>query len=253
VESRLNSLRKRDNTVRELSGRLMASQEEERRRIARDLHDSTAQELAGLRMGLGVIKRSAKKLDRKALNALTECQELAELCAREIRTLSYLLHPPLLDEFGLVFALRGYIQGFRKRSGLRVKLEADAQLEQARLPQELETNLFRIVQEGLTNIKHHSGSPSATIRLKQMNGDITLEIRDRGRGIAAPVAKAIAKGDFSGLGVGLSGMRERVRQLGGQFRLDTSDAGTNIILALPLAAGTAAVDKPLSRAASGAG
>ena len=249
----ITALKEAEDQLRGLSGRLTGLQEEERRRIARELHDSTAQELTGLRMGLGVIKRSAKKLDRKALQALSECQELAELCAREIRTLSYLLHPPLLDEFGLVFALRGYIEGFSKRSGLHVKLEADPQLEQARLTQELETNVFRIVQEGLTNIKHHSGSQSAIIRLKEKNGEITLEIRDRGHGIAAATAKAIAKGDFSTLGIGLSGMRERVRQLGGQFTVKTGSTGTNVVVTLPTNPGAAPVAKAISRAASSGG
>jgi PAS domain S-box-containing protein len=166
----ITRLKEVEEGLRGLSGRFMNLQEEERRRIARELHDSTAQELAGLRMGLGAIKRAAssRKLDRKALQTLNECQEMAKHCAREIRTISYLLHPPLIEDFGLVLALRGYMDGFGKRSGLRVKLEADAQLEQTRLPTELETNLFRIVQEGLTNIKNHSGSASASITLNML-------------------------------------------------------------------------------------
>jgi len=146
---------------------------------------------------------------------------------REIRAISYLLHPPLLDEFGLVFALRGYIQGFSKRSGLRVKLNADDFLEQARLPREIETNLFRIVQEGLTNIKHHSGSPCATIDLKQGNGEIALTVCDKGRDMGPVVAKALERGDISAVGVGLSGMRERVRQLGGQFKVENRRRGNH--------------------------
>jgi PAS domain S-box-containing protein len=166
----ITRLKEVEEGLRGLSGRFMNLQEEERRRIARELHDSTAQELAGLRMGLGAIKRAAssRKFDRKALQTLNECQEMAKHCAREIRTISYLLHPPLIEDFGLVLALRGYMDGFGKRSGLRVKLEADAQLEQTRLPTELETNLFRIVQEGLTNIKNHSGSASASITLNML-------------------------------------------------------------------------------------
>jgi two-component system sensor histidine kinase DegS len=113
----------------------------------------------------------------------------------------------------LVFALRGYLQGFGKRSGLRIKLDADPSLEQARLPQELETNLFRIVQESLTNIKQHSGSPTAAISLKRRDHEIALEIRDKGHGIKGAVAKAVAKGDVTSLGVGLSGMRSAVEAL----------------------------------------
>jgi PAS domain S-box-containing protein len=247
----VTALKEAENQLRGMSGRIIALQEEERRRIARDLHDSTAQQLTGLRMGLGVIKRSAKKLDRKALQALAECLELAELCAREVRTISYLLHPPLLDEFGLVLALRSYIQGVSKRSGLRVKLDADELLERAKLPHDLETNVFRIVQEGLTNIKSHSGSSTATISLKRKEPGIILEIRDRGRGFAPPVAAAIAKGDFSSLGVGLSGMRERVRQLGGHLQLETGDAGTTILVALPVDIASASATKLRSLAASG--
>jgi PAS domain S-box-containing protein len=230
----ITALKEAEQELRRLSRCLTCSQEEERRRIARELHDSTAQDLTGLRMGLGIIKRSAQKLDRKALRTLTECQELAERCAREIRTFSYLLHPPLLDEFGLVFALRGYLHGFGTRSGLRVRLEADPGLEQGRLSPELETNLFRIVQEGLTNIKHHSGSQSAAISLKQRDGEVTLEIRDKGHGIEAAVAKAIENGNVAALGVGLSGMRERVRQLGGTFKVETSESGTSLCVVLPL-------------------
>ena len=230
----ITSLKNAEDDLRRLSARLMGLQDEERRRIARELHDSTAQELTGLRMNLGIVRRSAKKLDPKGLRALFECQDLAEKCAREIRTASYLLHPPLLDDFGLVFALRGYLQGFGKRSGLRIKLNADPSLEQTRLPQELETNLFRIVQEGLTNIKQHSGSPTAAISLKQGEHGIALEIRDKGHGIRGGVAKAVAKGDVTSVGVGLSGMRERVRQLGGEFTLETSESGTNLSVVLPL-------------------
>jgi signal transduction histidine kinase len=208
--------------------------QDEQRRIARELHDSTAQELAGLRMNLGVIKRSSKKLDRKAVRALTECKSLAEQCAREIRTLSYLLHPPLLDEFGLVLALRGYVQGFAKRSGIRVGLDIDPRLEQSRLPQRFETSLFRIVQESLTNISRHSGSQSATIRLQWKEDEVMLEIQDRGRGIKAEVVRAIASGDVTALGVGIPGMRERVRQLEGKFRIETNQHGTSLSVALPV-------------------
>jgi PAS domain S-box-containing protein len=208
--------------------------QDEQRRIARELHDSTAQELAGLRMNLGIIKRSSKKLDRKAVRALNECQSLAEQCAREIRTLSYLLHPPLLDEFGLVLALRGYVQGFAKRSGIRVGLDIDPRLEQSRLPQRFETSLFRIVQESLTNISRHSGSQSATIRLKWQEDEVVLEIQDRGRGIKAEVVRAIASHDVTALGVGIPGMRERVRQLEGQFRIETNQRGTSLSVVLPV-------------------
>src|SRR5262249_21304835 len=138
------------------------------------------------------------------------------------------------EEFGLVLALRGYVEGFSKRSGLRVKLDADPSLELMRLPSEVEAGLFRIVQESLTNVKQHSGSPSATVSIKQLAGDIFLSIRDQGRGINASAPKSRDKGVATALGVGLPGMRERVRQLGGAFQLETGVHGTSITVALPL-------------------
>ncbi len=223
-----------EEALRQLSSRLMYSQDEERRRISRELHDSTVQTLAALKMSLGVIKRSTQKLSRAAARALNESLRLAEECTQEIRTLSHLLHPPLLDEFGLAFALRGYISGFRKRSGLRVKAQIDSALEQSRLPRDLETALFRIVQEGLTNIKHHSGSKSAVIELKQTNGQVVLQVQDLGHGIGPRVMRAIEKGDSSSLGVGIAGMRERVRQLGGEFKVETAESGTTLTAVLPI-------------------
>jgi PAS domain S-box-containing protein len=230
----ITALKRTENQLREITGRVMASQEEERRRIARELHDSTAQQLTGIRMTLGTVKRSVRRLSPKALQAVAECQELAEQCAREIRTLSYLLHPPLLDEFGLLMALRGYIEGFGKRSGLRVTLEADQRLEQSRFPPDLETTLFRIVQEGLTNVNHHSGSFSASVCLKQTGEELFLSIRDHGHGIDPAIMAATRRGDTSSLGVGLPGMRERVRQLGGDFQLESGTAGTSILVVFPL-------------------
>ena len=230
----ITALKHAESQLRQFWNHLISLQEEERRRIARELHDSTAQELAGIRMNLGIIKRAATRLHPKALQAIAECQQSAEHCAREIRTLSYLLHPPLLDEFGLVMALRGYIEGFGQRSGLSVKLDADPHLELTRFPSELETGLFRIVQESLTNIKQHSGSPTATVCLKQLENEIFLSIRDQGHGISAAASKAIEKGGASSLGVGLPGMRERVRQLGGVFQLETGENGTSVMVAFPL-------------------
>jgi signal transduction histidine kinase len=158
----------------------MASQDEERRRIARELHDSTAQQLTGIRMNLGTIKRALTNADPKTLRAVKECQQLAEQCAREIRTLSYLLHPPLLEEFGLAMALQSYIEGLGKRSELEIHLDVDGALAELRFSRELETSLFRIVQESLNNIIRHSGSATAAVRLKHSDGEIRLQISDHG-------------------------------------------------------------------------
>ena len=230
----VTALKHTEHQLREVTGRVMALQDEERRRIARELHDSTAQQLTGIHMNLGNIKRAVKHSDPRTFRTVQECQQMAEQCAREIRTLSYLLHPPLLEEFGLAMALQGYIQGFSKRSGLEIHLQVDPTLARLRFSPELETTLFRIVQESLTNINRHSGSAGASVYLNQGDGRLFLAIRDHGRGIDPAILAAISKGDSSSLGVGLPGMRERVRQLGGHFHLDSGALGTSVLVDFPL-------------------
>jgi PAS domain S-box-containing protein len=223
--------------LQQLSGRLIKLQEEERQRISRELHDTTASSLTALIANLAMVRRSASALDSRAHKALSESLDLARQCVREIRTVSYLLHPPLLDELGLASALRWYTEGFAKRSGVSIELRLPAKLD--RLPREAETALFRIVQEGLTNIHLHSGSPTATIRLAREAGElvgreqITLTLQDEGRGIAPGVLDGPAD-NIQGLGVGIAGMRERVRQLGGRMEISASSKGTTIIATLPL-------------------
>jgi len=215
-----------------LSGRLLRSQDEERSRIARELHDSTAQGLAALVINLTRLEDSTAMAGPEARDTISDSLALAEQCAREVRTLSYLLHPPLLDELGLGPALRQYVEGFVQRSGIQVNLNVAEGMN--RLPQEVATTLFRIVQESLTNIHKHSGSPTAQIALARSNGELTLEVRDRGHGIA-PDARDEIGGSFSGLGVGITGMRERVRQLGGSLAIQSSGEGTTVKATLPLA------------------
>jgi signal transduction histidine kinase len=167
--------------LRELTGRLLRAQDDERRRMARELHDNAGQTLAALSMNLSAMQRHANHLDAHVSTLAAESRELADDLSREIRTMSYLLHPPLLDEAGLASALQWYVDGFSQRSKIAVELDLPPDL--ARLPRELELVVFRVVQEGLTNIHRHSGSPSARIRLTRSDSAIQFEITDRGRGI----------------------------------------------------------------------
>jgi PAS domain S-box-containing protein len=217
-----------EQTLRELSVRLLQTQDKERRRIARELHDSTGQKLAALAMNLSLIGKSAETLDARARKALAESLELLGRSSRDIRTLSYLLHPPLLDERGLAAAVRWFADGFTQRSGVQVKLEVPTDFQ--RLPEEIELALFRIVQEGLTNIHRHSGSSTATIRLMVDQNHVQLEMRDAGKGLPKPPSD----GYVAPLGVGITGMRERVKQLGGQMKIESGSRGTTVSVTLPL-------------------
>jgi PAS domain S-box-containing protein len=220
-----------EQTLRELSVRLLQTQDEERRRIARELHDSTGQKLATLAMNLSLIGKSAETLDARARKALTESLELLDQSSRDIRTLSYLLHPPMLDERGLAAAVRWFADGFTQRSGVQVKLEVPPDLP--RLPGEIEMALFRIVQEGLANIHRHSESSRATIRLMVDRNHVQLEMRDAGKGLPKPRSH----GYVAPLGVGITGMRERAKQLGGQMKIDSGSRGTTVSVTLPLTRG----------------
>jgi signal transduction histidine kinase len=219
--------------MRALTGRLMRAQDDERRRIAQLLHETTAQDLAALKMLLARLNRTSGRLDDTERTALTESIALAEQSIAQIRTLSYLLHPPFLDETGLLSALRWYAAGFAERSGIRVDLDLPESFE--RLPLDSETALFRIVQESLINIHRHSGSETAHIRLQRDAGTLVLEIADRGRGIPDASLKGIRSGV---LGVGVAGMSERTGQLGGCLEIASSDrgpTGTTVRVRVPLA------------------
>ncbi len=224
--------KKAEASLRQLSQRLLKLQDEERRRIARELHDSAGQCLAAIKMNLEAVKNETSKLGPAARKALEESLSLSSKCADDVRTLSYLLHPPLLDEVGLAPALRWYAEGFAERSGINVDL--DIPPEVTRLPQDVATALFRIVQESLTNIHRHSESPTARIRLAFEKNHIVLEVSDKGRGIA-PDALEWFDGGIGTLGVGIAGMRERVRQLGGKLQVIPGDPGTIVKARLPLA------------------
>ena len=224
-----------EDSLRELSTRLLRIQDEERQRLARELHDSTAQVLAALCMNLAVARENGAGVDPRTERALAESALLADRCAREIRTLSYLLHPPLLKEVGLPAAVRWCAEGFARRSGIAV--DVDLPEDFGRLPMDVENALFRIVQECLTNVQRHSGSPTASIQLAREDGRIALEVRDEGRGMPEEV---VSPSDPVGaLGVGLLGMRERVRQLGGELRIESSPRGALVQVEIQVESGEA--------------
>src|ERR1700723_3668243 len=197
----------------ELATRFQRMQDEERKRIARELHDSVGQLLAAIGMNIAIVQQQSRKLDADGTRAVSENAMLAEQAPREIRTISHLLHPPLLDIAGLVSALRWYVDGFSERSNIKVDVEIPTDF--GRLPDEVEIAIFRIVQECLTNIHRHSGSTTATIRLHHEGNRLTVQVQDLGKGI--PEEKQHELIDLGRGGVGFAGMRERLRRLGGSL------------------------------------
>src|SRR6201996_2488309 len=226
------ALRVTESSLRQLSGRLLQLQDEERRRIARDLHDTTGQKIAALSMSLDRVARliDTKKPERD--EALTEGRDIVRMIGEEIRTLSYLLHPPLLDESGLGSAVRWYAEGFQKRSGIRLNVNISPDL--GRLSTDVEMALFRVVQESLTNVHRYSGSPDAEINVHDTHDAVKLEVIDHGKGIEKGAPRAKVEG-IASLGVGIPGMRERLRQLGGQLDVDFGRDGTRVSASVPLA------------------
>ncbi|HYU45869.1 MAG TPA: PAS domain S-box protein [Terriglobales bacterium] len=227
------ALRESEAMLRGLSGRLLKLQDAERRRLARELHDGIGQCLAALKINLEILEKdtSTLALDAKVTKALSESLALADQCLNDTRTVSHLLHPPLLDQVGLLSALRWYVQGFVERSDIRVQLDVPDDF--SRLPADLETTLFRVVQESLTNIHRHSGSPAANIRLTSDAESVSVEVTDYGRGIP-PEQLRRCNGNWAALGVGIAGMRERVRQLGGQLQVSSNEQRTTVAAILPV-------------------
>lgn len=217
--------KKAERRLHQLSGRLLRVQDEERRRLARELHDSTAQSLAALAVNLSLLNNHAATLSEEKRTALlADGLDLAETIGRELRTHAYLLHPPLLDERGLPAALRWLAEGFAARSGIAVDLDLSPLL--SRLPDEVELTVFRVVQESLSNVHRHARSPTARITLGQEGTRVLLEVRDAGSGLS--------KAPEDCIGVGIAGMRERVAQLGGSLTLKTSPTGTTVTVLIPL-------------------
>jgi len=226
------TVRKRaEEELRQVSAEMLQLQDEERRRIGRDLHDSTGQSLAALEIELAQLEQEAQKLSASAREQLERCIRLARQCSAEIRTASYLLHPPLLDELGLSSALRWLADGLRARSGLEVRLQLPEGLEG--IAPEEELALFRVAQEALSNVHRHSSSPWVAIRLRAEPASVILEVEDAGRGIPSPrPGDAESSGRFAGVGV--AGMRERIRQLGGTFTVESTANGTLVRACIPL-------------------
>jgi len=216
-------IEKQTESLRKLSAHLVESQDAERRRVARELHDTTAQQLAALGMNLSVIEQLVGDSSAKVTRLLVDSQTLVEQATQEIRTTTYLLHPPLLEAAGLAGAIQDYADGFARRSGLKIEVQALAEFE--RLPKDVELALFRVVQESLANVRRHSRSPTATIRLEKIAGLVRLEVLDAGIGI--PEERLARMRNQTGeLGVGIAGMHERLHQLGGQLDIESSAKGT---------------------------
>jgi len=220
-----------EEALRNLSARLLQLQDEERRRIARELHDSTGQSLAALVIHLSAVSAKFASLDPGAAEMIREAIQLSQKASDETRTLSYLLYPPTLDYAGLRSALEWYVEGFTQRS--KVKVDLSVSLGPNRLSEIVERTLFRIVQESLTNIFRHSGSDSASVQIEVRSGVVRLEVADHGKGIPDAIL-ATLNSSGGQLGVGIRGMRERVRQLGGWLQIRSQPTGTTIVVTLSL-------------------
>ena len=230
IDHLTESLRTSDEQHRQLSSRLLTAQDEERRRIARDLHDSTAQVLTAIQMNLSMLTTIERDDNPQARRILQQTRDLANQCSGELRTIAHLLHPPLLDEIGLVFAVRLFVDGFTKRSGTPVEMSASPDFP--RLSADIETALFRIVQESLSNVHRHSGATRASILIELESDGVTVSIADDGVGVpgdpfAEPASAGIA------MGVGLLGMRERIGQFGGTLRVIGGSTGTTVHAFIP--------------------
>jgi PAS domain S-box-containing protein len=229
LEKRNIEVIQQSEQLRDLSGRLMQAQDEERRRIARELHDSAGQLLTALGINLARIAQRAKENASPVSKEANDSQQLVQQLSQEIRTMSYLLHPPLLDEVGLSEALGWYTEGLMERSGLDIRLEIPEDF--GRLPREMELVLFRLVQECLTNIHRHSDSKSAVITLARIGKTVSIQIRDEGKGISP---EKLAKIQSQGSGVGIRGMRERIRQFEGVMNIQSNGTGTTISFVFPM-------------------
>lgn len=221
-----------EENLRELSARLLQFQDEERRAIARELHDSTGQLLAALNMYLMPLAQNGHRLEPETHKAIKESLRIVNELSKEVRTMSHLLHPPLLDEAGLSSAVRWYVEGFSERSKIGVDIQITDQI--GRLPRDLETAIFRIVQECLTNVHRHAASSKASICLSRTSDEIRVEVKDEGKGISPERRTEL---ELAGkAGVGLRGIRERVRQLGGKLEIQPREdgSGTIVIALLPL-------------------
>ena len=221
-----------------LTHRLLKVQDEERRKLARDLHDTTGQTLAALKRAVSQLKENCKEMSA-ALPLVSCVEQMADQAIGEIRTLSYLLHLPLLDEVGFACAAEWYIEGFAKRSGINVQAEITEPRE--RLPRNVEIALFRVLQESLTNVHRHSGASDARIHFQHKGDAVILEIRDFGKGIPEERLRLLVGGVTAETGVGLAGMRERLHELNGRLDIESDGRGTSMRATVPLALRTLSV------------
>jgi two-component system NarL family sensor kinase len=219
--------------LQKLSQRLLNVQDEERRKLARDLHDTTGQTLAALKISISFLENVCNK-DEATRALVSDVSQLADQAIEEIRTMSYLLHPPLLDEVGFACAAEWYIEGFAKRSGINVRADI-SNSRGARLPSRVEIALFRVLQESLTNVHRHSGASDASINFQHKGGAVILEIRDFGKGIP-PDRLPLLRGVSGHTGVGLAGMRERLHELNGKLEIESDARGTSMRATVPLPA-----------------
>jgi PAS domain S-box-containing protein len=227
----VTAAKRSEDALRQLSGRLLKLQDEERRRIARELHDSTGQNLTALQINLSLLDSVVDgSSDSEAARLLRDTRSLADRCCTEIRTISYLLHPPLLDEVGLAFAVKWFIEGFSKRTGIPVELQIPEEFP--RMSAEAETSFFRVLQEAMSNVHRHSGATHARVDLSAASTDVILTIRDDGKGMPAELVEAVNRSNSS-LGVGLAGMRERLAQLGGRLIVTSDSTGTVVRATIP--------------------
>jgi two-component system NarL family sensor kinase len=231
-----DQLQQRTVALRHVAGRLLRSQDDEHRRIARELHDSVGQYLTALKIDLAKLVdfelNSGISTNQKR-ECLSGCLHLAEICLNETRTLSHLLHPPLLDEAGLISAMQWYIEGFSKRSGMHVSCSLPA--SPVRLPGYLELAFFRTLQESLTNVYRHSGSKTVEVQFAIKSHEATLRIHDRGHGLRPGLLRQFQE-HGTGVGIGLAGIRERMIELEGHLNLESDPRGTTVTATLPLAA-----------------
>lgn len=230
VRERTSELEMANESLRELSARILQMQDEERKRIARELHDSVGQLLTAITMNNASLSAESAKLTPPAAQALISNESLVAEVLRSIRTISHLLHPPLMDEAGLPSALGWYVEEFSQRSGIQVTLDCDPDI--GRLPTEMETAIFRVVQECLGNVHRHSGSRTALVELHIKDGRIHLRISDEGRGITLERQKEMKAGARGG--VGLRSMQERIARLKGEFSIHSDGKGTTIKTILPV-------------------
>jgi PAS domain S-box-containing protein len=221
----------KEKSLRDLTSRLLQMQDEERRRIGRDLHDTLGQCVTAMKIDLDSLAAGLEN-DVKTHEKVVQCVRLAEECVKEVRTISYLLYPPMLEEMGLKSAIPWYLEGFTRRCGIQVTFNAYADF--GRLSRDTELALFRVLQESLTNVHRHSGSQTAEIDLSTRDGMAVLEIRDKGKGMPSSVLKQSDESAYRVIGVGLRGMRERLGQLGGKLEISSTESGATVTATVPV-------------------